>query len=152
MNTQLTRSESSDSRTSDFNIVVLINFRDRTAVDTLVMNDPELYKLMQQEHRHGLYANNIQEIQYDNMSIAVLDSVECFDYEETIDTVEGVFDEYSSDEEFSILTDTDGSLLRAVKEAIRANFPDEALKVTYDYHKHGLFSPCTVYVIMGIPI
>lgn len=152
MNTQLTRSESSDSLTSNFNLVVLVNFRDQTAVDTLVMNDPALYKLIQHEHRHGLYSNDIQAIQYDNMSISILDSVECFDYEETIDTIEGIFWEFSSDEEFSILTDTDGSLLRAVKEAIRANFPDEALKVTYNYHEHGLFSPCTVYVITGIPI
>ena len=157
MNTPSMQCESSDPQTRKNNIVVLLNFVEKTAVDTLIIDDKQIFDLVEKDHKSGLYSPNIANITYEHLThkgldTTIIDSVECADFEELLDAVDAIFSEHSQDEDYSILWDEDGSLLRNTIDAIKQHVPAEAQKGMYDYYTHGMFSPYTMYVVTGIPL
>lgn len=152
MITQLMQCESSDPQTRKNNIVVLLNFVAKTSVDTLIIDDKQIFDLVEKDHKSGLYSPNIEHIKYNGSETTIIDSVECADFEELLDAVDAIFSEHSQDEEYSILWDEDGSLLLNTIDAIKQHVPAEAQKDRYDYYSHGMFSPYTMYVVTGLPL
>ena len=152
MSTRLMQFVSSDQQTRKNNIVVILNFVEKTAVDTLIIDDKQIFDLVEKDHKSGLYSPNIEFIKYKGLDTTIIDSVECADFEELLDAVDAIFSEHSQDEDYSILWDEDGSLLRNTIDAIKQHVSAEAQKGMYDYHTHGMFSPYTMYVVTGIPL